>query len=337
MLQSNLSYAAEAKSPTPQQIADDEIAPQVERSVVFRLFDNVKLTKERIYLGEIAECTGWQSTCEEAQSIDLGASPLPGEKKEFLSADILPVLQTELENVSVTLDGSKISLETEAVVVDSEYLKQALSTALQEKLVASKNIRLEVESVQIPKRVLAPAMEKSLEFPDLEQIDFTDQNSVSQAFERSHKKWNAVIRFLEDALSVPFYANISVSHYLPVAKKDLERGVHLSPDDLIYAWVQSNRRWDDGLVTTDNLANLRLTRAVSAGDPVPLSATKKDEVVKRGQTVRVKIVSGDIVVVSQAKALDNAALGENLRVLIPETKKTLQAIVLADGELEVAL
>lgn len=331
------SCFAQVDDSSAEQVEDDEVAPQVELSVVFKLFNNVKLNKERIFLGDIAECSGWHATCDEAHGIDLGQSPLPGERRQLLSSDILPILKTELEGVSVAVDGEKIELETESVVVDSDYLKTALTGYLQEKMANSKTLKLEVESIQVPKRVLAPAMEKMLTFTELDQVDFRDESTVARIFSRSHRKWNAEIRFLGDSISFPFYANIGVSQYLPVARKDLERGARLQIDDFIYAWIRAGQHREDAFVNPKQISNIVLTRAVAAGEPVRLSATKKDEIIKRGQNVRVKLVTGDITVMSDAKVLDNAALGENVRVFIQDTKKTLQAMVLANGELEVVL
>ena len=76
-------------------------------------------------------------------------------------------------------------------------------------------------------------------------------------------------------------------------------------------------------------------RALRAGVPVQRTQIKPDYPVKRSSLVTMTYKRGVVQLSGRATALDDAGMGEQVRILNPETRATLVAVVVGDGRVEV--
>lgn len=75
---------------------------------------------------------------------------------------------------------------------------------------------------------------------------------------------------------------------------------------------------------------------VAAVDPLaPLARAerpaKAERVVRRGETITLRLSQGPLTITTPARALSDAAAGERVRLLVTATRRTLDAVVEAPG------
>lgn len=94
-----------------------------------------------------------------------------------------------------------------------------------------------------------------------------------------------------------------------------------------------------GANTVSNLAGIdgqEVRRLLPEGRPVQGQSLQAPRVVKRGERLTVVYDRGALAVTAPAKALDNAALGEVVRVQNLNSNKVLTGIAMGDGRVQVS-
>jgi len=85
------------------------------------------------------------------------------------------------------------------------------------------------------------------------------------------------------------------------------------------------------------LENLESRQTLLEGQPVLSTAVQLRPIVKRGSSIRVELVSGDITLSTQATALENGLTGKNIRIMTDKQKRELVGRLREDGVVEVLL
>ncbi len=85
------------------------------------------------------------------------------------------------------------------------------------------------------------------------------------------------------------------------------------------------------------LARLQTKQTLLEGRFVTTASVERQPDVRRGDTVRLDLVSGDLSLSTQATASENGSVGDRIRVMAPKTKKEVVGIVREDHSVEVAL
>jgi flagella basal body P-ring formation protein FlgA len=91
------------------------------------------------------------------------------------------------------------------------------------------------------------------------------------------------------------------------------------------------------LETNAVLEKLESRQTLLEGQPVLSTAVQLQAAVKRGSSIRVELITGDIVLSTQATALENGLAGKNLRIMTDRQKRELVGRLREDGVVEVAL
>lgn len=84
------------------------------------------------------------------------------------------------------------------------------------------------------------------------------------------------------------------------------------------------------------LALLLLAQAPAAIDPLaplgaPVRQVRAERVVRRGDTVTLRIRQGALTISTPARALGDAAAGERVRLVVTTTRRTLDAVAEGPG------
>ena len=92
------------------------------------------------------------------------------------------------------------------------------------------------------------------------------------------------------------------------------------------------------LVSPDaNLTRLQTRQTILENQYVTTTAVEQQPDVRRGDTVRLDLVSGDLTLSTQATASENASIGDRIRVSTWKTKKEVVGTVRDDHSVEVKL
>ena len=135
------------------------------------------------------------------------------------------------------------------------------------------------------------------------------------------------------------YVPVRVDIYaeVAVASRSLARGHLIQEADIGY---QRNNLSQLGLGHVKDGARLlgkELQRPMRAGDAFRLANLGQPEVVQRGDSVIVEAQAGSLVVVAPGKALASGAVGTQIRVENTQSKRIIDAEVVAAGRVKVLL
>jgi flagella basal body P-ring formation protein FlgA len=133
-----------------------------------------------------------------------------------------------------------------------------------------------------------------------------------------------------EAASVPVSFLIKRSEQRLVATQIIRKGEDLGPHNL--ALREQDATYEDrGFGSLDEVEGKRARAYIGAGKALTRSLVELPPLVRRGDTVRVMVQSGGVLIEATGKALRDAREGDSLPVQMDGTKKQIQARCVAAG------
>ncbi|MFI4934946.1 MAG: flagellar basal body P-ring formation chaperone FlgA [Caulobacterales bacterium] len=111
---------------------------------------------------------------------------------------------------------------------------------------------------------------------------------------------------------------------------NLAAGDVVQPQDLI--WAKAAAAPFDAPRSADSVIGMAARRPLREGDAVAAHDVAPPIVIKAGDTVEVTYADGGITLTLQAKAMANAAVGDNFNVQNTASKKLIEAVATGPGE-----
>jgi flagella basal body P-ring formation protein FlgA len=91
-----------------------------------------------------------------------------------------------------------------------------------------------------------------------------------------------------------------------------------------------------GALAPEHAAGMEAARNLPAGMVVRGSDVMRPQLVRRGEPVSIRIVSGALVIAASGRALSGGGKGDSVRVVTNTTSRTLDAVVDGSGTVRVA-
>lgn len=141
-------------------------------------------------------------------------------------------------------------------------------------------------------------------------------------------------RLLEGALAARDLAagqilqssDIKQRHRALIAQTTLARGQLLTPGNAQIV-EYFGKLPSDAIISDSGLERLEVTRAIQAGSLLRMSDVKAAALIKKGDTVMLRVGSGALLITVSMQALEGGKLGEQIKLLNPESSETVDAIV----------
>lgn len=115
----------------------------------------------------------------------------------------------------------------------------------------------------------------------------------------------------------------------------IERGSAITADDLDWIAVAPNKLSKAAIVDPEELIGSEARRRLNPGRVLTKSDIRPPRLVHRGQPVRVIYAHGELRLTALGTARDDAALGQLVRVLNPESRLQIQGIATGPAEVTV--
>lgn len=116
-----------------------------------------------------------------------------------------------------------------------------------------------------------------------------------------------------------------------VAKRNLMRGETIDASALEIVEMDSRTLPADHLGSRQGLEQGEITGMVRAGEPLRASMVKPALMVKKGQTVMLSVARSGIEISVQVEALEDAKLGDQIKLRNPDSGKALAGLVTGRG------
>lgn len=135
------------------------------------------------------------------------------------------------------------------------------------------------------------------------------------------------------------YVPVSVDIYTQVAvsTRNLHRGETVSEGDYVFKRTNTSSISQSYLDTEEQLLGKELSRALRAGSVIKKQDLKEPTLVNKGETVVITAKHGALEVKSEATALSNGELGEQIKVQNPRSKRIVDARITGRGTAEILL
>jgi flagella basal body P-ring formation protein FlgA len=145
-------------------------------------------------------------------------------------------------------------------------------------------------------------------------------------------------REIRQVIQTPYEAWIQV----PTAAKRIYPNTKLKPEDFRVQEVNvatgMPREYRGVLLEADApLAQMESRQTILEGQFVTRTAVQRQPDIRKGEMVKLELVSGDLSLVTQAIVQEPGSIGERIRVLTLKTKKEIVGKVRADRTVEVSL
>lgn len=281
------------------------------------LKENSVVTDSSIKLGDI-----FYDLEKDADKV-LGVAPAPGQEL-VLNANTLLRIALALDlSWRPTHKNESITLRRQATVIEENEIQAALKDKL-----AQDNIMGDF-SVKIPanyrKIVLPYDQPATLEITDLkldnDKKTFTAMISAPSADNPIQK----------------FSINGSIDPVIkvPALVENLQNGRIIKASDIEMIEISEKDYTRDMFMDAEQLVGLTARRMIVGGRPLRSSELVSPQVVGRGEIVTLSLNDGVLNLTTQAKALENGAKGDVIRVVNTDSNQTLQAMVTGERAVQI--
>ncbi|TWW11538.1 flagella basal body P-ring formation protein [Planctomyces bekefii] len=317
------------------------VAPQVSDTATFTLKTNVSVSEDHVYLGDVADCSGSSQLCEEIYGVEITPSPLPGRTSVITADRLRQVLAKEWPHADVFFNGSKaVKIVAQSQVLTADLIKQELEQLLLLRMSQQDRFRVSVGKVQLPLGLSLRPGEYRLEFQDLEDGSYESPEWVKKYLSGPRRIVVQVVRDLETATQQRLLTgfavsvNFMLSERLPVLKQPMKVGRVVSEDDVEEQWIEIHQNALKFAASKSQIVGRRLSRSLSAMEPIPENALTVPEIVKRGKIVVLSMKGSGVDVSSKVEALESGSYGQIIDARYAATKKKIRVRIVGADHVE---
>jgi flagella basal body P-ring formation protein FlgA len=253
----------------------------------------------------------------------LGAAPRPG-KEMVLNARTLLRIAISLDLAwRPSSSADRVILRREATIIDQDMIVSSIKDALLKKGMDGHY------SITIPKeyeQIVLPHEEDAT-------LDIT-----RVVLERNKNRFDVTIAApsKENPIQqVTLRGNIHPMIIVPVLKTGVEQGRIIQDSDIDYIEVKESAFITGTIIDDRKLIGMTPRRIAFAGRPIKQQDIIAPVIVERGELVIMSLSEGVLNLTAQAKALENGARGDVIRVLNTASNITIQALVTGEKEVRI--
>ncbi|MBI1300133.1 MAG: flagellar basal body P-ring formation protein FlgA [Alphaproteobacteria bacterium] len=253
----------------------------------------------------------------------LGAAPRPGQDMVLNARTLLRIALALDLPWRPTDSTDSITLTRAATVINYEEITESLKLALAETGMDG-NYDIAIP-VQYHKIILPQDQPATLE---VTRFTTDADRKTFQATIAAPSEENPIQHF-------QINGRISAVIEVPVLSQNVHAGEVVREDHIKFIKLQERDFSHDMIVETDQLVGMTARRVVLADRPVRAAEIIAPQVIERGEIVTLAVDAGVMKLTAQARALQDGAKGDIIRVVNTSSNQTVRAVV--TGERQVAV
>jgi flagella basal body P-ring formation protein FlgA len=117
--------------------------------------------------------------------------------------------------------------------------------------------------------------------------------------------------------------------------RDVARGQRITDADIDWAPASSVRAARNSVADVDLALGMETKRALKAGQPLQINDIRQPALIRKGEPVKLIYSSPGLKLMVDGQAQADAGKGESVRVLNTYSRRTIDAVAVADGEAHV--
>ncbi len=308
--------------------------PQPKDFVKLTIHDAVDLVRGEVYLEDIATCLEDSVICDEISGVRILESVAPGTKLRITAEQIVSILNAEFPRTTFSVTGAQlVDIRTSEFLISNAEMEKQIATKLDLYNGTWKKLRITLKRFKTFERIVARDSDYQFEISTLD----TDVEFLLRSLAESVGGWISMTATIVDQdwrQDFKFNMQVEIESLQPLARHDLEAGKIISSDDLEFGWKRLRRFDQSPQVSQEDLVGKTLSRRVSRSEIVQPRYLKKSQAIVRGNSVKLRLSSGGIILTSEAKAMQAGGIGEDIEVQVVTTKKKLIAKVIDSETVE---
>lgn len=255
----------------------------------------------------------------------LGHAPQPGENITLNARTLLRIATALGLPWRPSHSMTHIVLHRDATVVGYDIIEEVIHSALKEKSVYGDY------ALYIPekyRKIVLPAHSPA-------NVEITHIEVGAQ--QKSFSVTLAAPSADNPIQTIHLQGKIQPIIHIPVLTQNIENGRVIGADDIQMISIKERDFSKDMLSSTESLIGMTARRVVVAGRPIRNNDVIAPQIIERGQLLTLSFESSVMNISTQAKALENGAKGDVIRVVNTASNKPLQALVLGENQAQVMI
>lgn len=312
-------------------------ADMIGKHVELNLLKETAVNGNRVYLSDIATCSGEATLCREISGIDVGAAPSPGRSLMLANRQLTVILEKEWPGTIIDFISSDpcriIGANAE---VRPEEVRQKLQAWINNHMDYAGSIRLTVAKVMVPFGSGIRPSQTEIEFPDLDGLPLNGSDWLSRNMSGMRM---TQFRFVnpkdrEDQQTAFGQAQFILEKSLPTAAVAMSSGTVVEAKDIKAQWVQLRRGPMELVESNELIVGRKLKQMVPAGEPFNIRVLEMPNMVSRNQPVTMIVRNGGVEITAKATTIDGGTLGQVVEVVNLANKKRMRARVIDQQTVE---
>ena len=226
--------------------------------------------------------------------------------------------------VFVALLLSSVVQAKEVAIEDQASLEQVIRNFLEPQLAGMKTTRTEISVGRVDPRLKLAKCQQPI------RVDFLGKKNlfgkVNIRLDCSQPRWGIFIP-----------ADIRVFENVVVSQVSVPRNSVLSASRLALREVETSALNYTFFRDIAQVAGTTTTRPIQANHIVYTNMVKASAAIRKGDSVVIRAVAGGLVVRMKGLALQEGAIGKQIRVRNVQSRRIIRAIVIGPGQVEVPM
>lgn len=255
----------------------------------------------------------------------LGSAPRPGDEITLSARTLLRVAMAMDLEWRPSHNAETITLRRDATIIDYDMIKEHLHTALYDEGISGDY------GITIPAqyhRIILPADKPA--------------NMVITDMALNHDRRTFIATIKSPSTENPIHhlrieGSIAPVIKVPVLTRNIANGQTITENDIKYMKIKEHQFGNDMIIDPNDLIGMTARRIITTDRPIRRHNIAAPQVIERGALVTLSLRDGMMNLTTQAKALENGAKGDVIRVVNTASNKTIQAKVIAANEVEILI
>jgi flagella basal body P-ring formation protein FlgA len=278
------------------------------------LRDRIMVDSDVVHLGDL-----FQETLSDGD-VAVAQAPKAGQTLTLDSRFLQQVARAYRLDWKPSSKYQKVTIGRMSQRVTAPMVREAIAIAVQERIGSSSDLDI------------------ALDGGDLELDLPTDvENSVAVSainFDASSNRFAAILVAPADGPPViqrNVFGTVYEMAQIPVPKRLISAGDIISADDLEWQAVHLTRLSGNSLTDAEQLVGRMAKRPLKAGQILRQSDVAVSPVIRKNDLIRLVVKTGQMTLSVQGKALQDAALGQSVRVVNVNSNRQLSGTVIDAG------
>ncbi len=253
----------------------------------------------------------------EAASVEIARAPQPGQTITLDSAWLMAFAAQHGLSWANAFGAEIVHIGRESKRIEAQTIEQLIGDEL---AMAAGAPRFDIDFIQRDLTMLAPA--DAAGAAHVTRFDYD---------ERSHA-FTAVIAAYEGAEPVRVSGRAYGLMEVPALTGSVARDEIIDAADIGWVEVRAGRLRPDAILDASSLVGMQAKRALRPNEALRAYDVKQVAAIEKGALITVVYEQAGLTLTVQARALEEAAKGESLRVVNMQSNRTIEAVASGPGK-----